>query len=90
MNENDLSLTETNINVLVRNIIDNKDYNKNLFIKEYLNYIIELFFYNHINITKEVSYKVKEYYYSKLLNIRKFNLDYEPFFIEFEDNLLNE
>jgi len=90
MNENDLSLTETNINVLVRNIIDNKDYNKNLFIKEYLNYIIELFFYNHINITKEVSYKVKEYYYSKLLNIRKFNLDYESFFIEFEDNLLNE
>ena len=39
--------------------------------------------------TKEISYKVKEYYYSKLLNIRKFNLDYETFFLEFEDNLLN-
>ena len=33
--------------------------------------------------------KVKEYYYSKLSNVKKFNLDYETFFLEFEDNLLN-
>ena len=89
LKENDLSLVDTNINVLIRNIIVNKHYNKNIFVKDNLNYIIELFFYNHINITKEISYKVKEYYYTKLLNIRKFNLDYETFFLEFEDNLLN-
>ena len=89
LKENDLSLDDTNINVLIRNIIVNKHYNKNIFVKDNLNYIIELFFYNHINITKEISYKVKEYYYTKLLNIRKFNLDYETFFLEFEDNLLN-
>ena len=89
LKENDLSLVDTNINVLIRNIIVNKHYNKNIFVKDYLNYIIELFFYNHINITKEISYIVKEYYYTKLLNIRKFNLDYETFFLEFEDNLLN-
>ena len=57
---------------------------------EYLNYFIELFFYNHINITKKISYKVKEYYYSKLSNVNKFNLDYETFFLEFEDKLLSE
>ena len=89
LKENDLSLVDTNINILIRNIIVNKHYNKNIFVKDNLNYIIELFFYNHINITKEISYKVKEYYYTKLLNIRKFNLDYETFFLEFEDNLLN-
>ena len=89
LKENDLSLVDTNINVLIRNIIVNKHYNKNIFVKDNLNYIIELFFYNHINITKEISYKVKEYYYTKLRNIRKFNLDYETFFLEFEDNLLN-
>ena len=89
LKENNLSLVDTNINVLIRNIIVNKHYNKNIFVKDNLNYIIELFFYNHINITKEISYKVKEYYYTKLLNIRKFNLDYETFFLEFEDNLLN-
>ena len=89
LKENDLSLVDTRINVLIKNIIVNKHYNKNIFVKDNLNYIIELFFYNHINITKEISYKVKEYYYTKLRNIRKFNLDYETFFLEFEDNLLN-
>ena len=89
LKENDLSLVDTNINVFIRNIIVNKHYNKNIFVKDNLNYIIELFFYNHINITKKISYKVKEYYYTKLRNIRKFNLDYETFFLEFQDNLLN-
>ena len=89
LKENDLSLVDTNINFLIKNIFVNKHYNKNTFVKDNLNYIIELFFYNHINITKKISYKVKEYYYNKLLNIRKFNLDYETFFLEFEDNLLN-
>ena len=90
MQENNLSLIDANINDLVKNIIYNKHYNKDTFIKEYLNYIVELFFYNHINKTKKISYKVKEYYYSKISNIRKFNLDYEAFFLEFEDNLLSE
>ena len=89
LKENNLSLIDTNINVLIKNIIVNKLYNKNTFVKDNLNYIIELFFYNHINITKKISYKVKEYYYNKLHNIRKFNLDYETFFLEFQDNLLN-
>ena len=89
LKENDLSLVDTNINFLIKNIIVNKHYNKNTFVKDNLNYIIELFFYNHISITKEISYKVKEYYYTKLFNIRKFNLDYETFFLEFDDNLLN-
>ena len=88
--KNDLSFSEIGINELIENIIDNKQYNKDSFIKEYLNYIIELFFYNHINVTKKISFKVKEYYYFKLSNIRKFNLDYETFFIEFKDKLLSE
>jgi len=88
--KNNLSFSEIGINELIENIIDNKQYNKDSFIKEHLNYIIELFFYNHINLTKKISFKVKEYYYFKLSNIRKFNLDYETFFIEFKDKLLGE
>ncbi len=90
LKENNLSISDTNINILVKNIIDNKHYNKDNFVKEYLNYIIELYFYNHINITKKISYSVKNYYYSKLSNVRKYNLDYETFFLEFEDKLLSE
>ncbi len=90
LRENDLSTSDTNINKLVKIIIENKHYNTDSFVKEYLNYIIELFFYNHISNTKRISHNVKKYYFSKLSNIRKFNLDYESFFLEFKDKLLNE
>ena len=90
LEENKLSVSSTNISELIMNIIDNKLYDKNSFVKEYLNYIIELFFYNHINIAKKNTFKLKKYYYSKLSNIRKFNLDYETFFLEFKDKLLSD
>ena len=90
LEENKLSVSSTNISELIMNIIDNKLYDKNSFVKEYLNYIIELFFYNHINTTKRITFKLKNYYYSKFENVRKFNLDYESFFLEFKDKLLSE
>ena len=90
LREHNLSISNTDINYLIKNIISYKHYTKHIFVKDYLNYIIELFFYNNINITKKISYKVKKYYYSKLSNIRKFNLDYETFFLEFEDKFLSE
>ena len=90
LNENELSISDTSIDDLLINLINNKDYIKQDFIKENLNMIIELFFYNHINITKKITYKIKEYYYAKLSNVRKFNLDYETFFLEFKDKLLSE
>ena len=90
LRESSLNVTDTNINELINNIIENKHYNKHVFVEEYLKYIIELFFYNHINVTKKITHKVKKYYYSKLSSIMRFNLDYETFFLEFKDNLLNE
>ena len=89
LKKNNLSVSDTKINELVKSIIDNKLYSKDSFVKEYLNYIIELFFYYHINISK-ISFNVKNYFYYKLSNIKKFNLDYEIFFLEFKDKLLSE
>ena len=90
MNENELSISNTSIDNLLINLINNKHYNKHDFIRDNINTIIELFFYNHINKTKKLTYKIKEYYYSKFSNVRKFNLDYETFFLEFKDKLLSE
>ena len=90
MNENELSISNTSIDDLLINLINNKHYNKQDFIRDNLNTIIELFFYNHINKTKKLTYKIKEYYYSKFSNVKKFNLDYETFFLEFKDKLLSE
>ena len=90
MNEFELSVSETTVDDLLVNLINNKHYIKQEFIRDNLNMIIELFFYKHINTTKKLSYKVKEYYYSKLSNVKKYNLDYETFFLEFKDKLLSE
>ena len=90
MIENELSISSTTIDDLLINLINNKHYMKQDFIKDNLSMIIEIFFYIHINKTKKISNKVKDYYYSKLSNVRKFNLDYEAFFLEFKDKLLNE
>ncbi len=90
MNEYELSVSETTVDNLLVYLINNKHFIKQEFIRNNLNMIIELFFYKHINRTKKFSYKIKEYYYSKLSNVKKFNLDYETFFLEFKDKLLSE
>ena len=71
-------------------IIKNKLYMNSDFLKENLNIFIELFFYKNIRNTKNISYKIKNYFYFKFSRIKRYNLDLEPFFIEFEDKLLSE
>ena len=90
MNEFELSVSETTVDDLLVNLINNKHYLKQEFIRNNLNMIIELFFYKHINTTKKLSFEVKEYFYLKLSDVRNFNLDYETFFLEFKDKLLSE
>ncbi len=87
---NDLSLKECNIEDLLAYIIKNKLYNSDEFIKEYLNLFIELFFYKNINKSKNISFKIKKYFYLKLSFVKKYNLDFESFFLEFNDKLLSE
>ena len=71
-------------------IIKNKLYISDEFIKEYLNLFIELFFYKNINNSKNISFKIKKYFYLKLSFVKKYNLDFESFFLEFNDKLLSE
>jgi len=71
-------------------IIKNKSYVKSKFINENLNNFIELFFYKNINLSKNISFRLKEYFYLKLSQIKKYNLDLDAFFLEFEDKLLSE
>jgi len=70
-------------------IIKNKYYLKEQFIIDNLNLLIELFFYKNINLSKKL-FIIKDYFYFKLSQIKKFNLDLESFFLEFEEMLLSE
>ncbi|OCW82894.1 hypothetical protein AKH20_01020 [Pelagibacteraceae bacterium GOM-A3] len=87
---NDLSIKDNSIEDLLSYIIKNKLYISNNFIKEYLNLFIELFFYKNINNSKKISFKIKKYFYLKLSFVKKYNLDFETFFLEFNDKLLSE
>ena len=89
-NENDLNIDNCSIEQLIIKIIKNKFYLKNQFINQNLNFFIELFFFKNINHSKNVSFQIKEYFYLKLSQLRKYNLDLETFFIEFEEKLLSE
>ena len=87
---NDLSIKESNIEGLLTYVIKNKSYASDEFINEYLNLLIELFFYKNINNSKILSFKIKKYFYLKLSFVKKYNLDFEAFFLEFNDKLLSE
>ena len=90
LESNDLSIKETSIEDLLIYVVKNKSYTSNEFIKEYLNLFIELFFYKNINTSKKISFKIKKYFYLKLSFVKKYNLDFESFFLEFNDKLLSE
>ncbi len=87
---NELSIKDCNIENLLAYIIKNKLYISDEFIKEYMNLFIELFFYKNINNSKNISFKIKKYFYLKLSFVKKYNLDFESFFLEFNDKLLSE
>ena len=90
LESNDLSIKDNSIEDLLAYIIKNKSYTSNHFINEYLNLFIELFFYKNINVSKKISFKIKKYFYLKLSFVKKYNLDFESFFLEFNDKLLSE
>ncbi len=90
LESNNLSIKDNSIEDLLSYVIKNKSYNSDDFIKEYLNLFIELFFYKNINTTKKISFKIKKYFYIKLSLVKKYNLDFESFFLEFNDKLLSE
>ena len=90
LESSDLSIKECNIEDLLTYVIKNKIYTSDEFIKEYLNLFIELFFYKNINNSKNISFKIKKYFYLKLSFVKKYNLDFESFFLEFNEKLLSE
>ena len=90
LNENSLDYMTITIESLINFIIQNRDYVKNKFINENINYFIELFFYKNINFANNITYKLKQYFYFKLNKINKYNLDMESFFIEFQQKILSE
>jgi hypothetical protein len=65
---------------------------KNNYIKENLNYFLELFFIKKINhlSSKDKIYDLYNYFIKKINNVKKYNLDEESLFIELKAKCFNE
>ena len=88
--DNSLDFKSLSIEELIYFIIKNKDYKKNEFIVQNINFLVQLFFYKKMFLSKNITNNVKNYFYLKLNLIRKYNLDLESFFLEFQEKLLSE
>ena len=73
------------------NIIENKHYRKNIYIKKNIYIFIKFYFLKLINLNKSHKqiYSLYEAFIKKIFYLRKFNLDEETFFIEFKNKILN-
>tara|TARA_Y100000992_G_C21253839_1_gene487405 strand:- start:823 stop:1683 length:861 start_codon:yes stop_codon:yes gene_type:complete len=88
-NDNNLNFIDISIEKFLLHIVKSKDFKSNSFINENLNYFIELFFYKNIKL-KNISYKLKDYFYYKFSDLKRYNLDMEAYFLEFKQKLLRE
>ena len=85
-NENEgLEITNITIEKFLFEIFNNSNFLKDDFILSNLNLFIELYFYKNINVHRKNLFKTKEYFFKKLSNVRKYNLDLETFFLEFKE-----
>ena len=86
-----LDIYKLNLRDFLNNIIDNKAYKKDIYIKDNVNkfieqYLLKLFKSKKPN--KKISY-IYENFIKKNFHLKKFNLDEESFFIEFKAKILN-
>ena len=90
MKENDLDLNNCDSKNIIKYIIDNKVYKKNIFIINNFQNYIEMYFTKMYSETKDYKYYdnfIKTVTENNLIN--KYNLDLDSFFIKFENKYLN-
>ena len=77
---------------MLKLIIEKKLYKKDLFIKNHLTFLIELYFNKKFFYfkSKDKIYNLYKYFLSKIYNCNKYNLDIENVLIELNGKLLNE
>ena len=88
-NENNIDLTNTNLKDFLSIVINEKIYKKDISIKDLIYSLIELYFRKNISIKNIKLLNLYSYFLKKIDNTKKFNLDDDVLFMEFEDKVLN-
>ncbi len=86
---NSYDLKRYNLKDLLKLIIKESLYKKNLVIKNIVFECVELFFRKNINNIKINPFDAYNYFIKKINDTKKFNLDEESLFMEFEYKILN-
>ena len=87
--EYNIILNDLNLKEFLFLIIKDKHYKKDISIKNLIYSLIELYFRKNISIRNIKILDLQKYFLKKMNDTKKFNLDEETFFIEFEDRVLN-
>ena len=87
-----MSLIELNLKDFLINLIDEKYYKKNIYIKKNIYKYIEYYLLKlmYLNQSKKKINSLYRNFINKIYNLQKFNLDEESFFIEFNEIIFNE
>ena len=88
-NEFKIDLKKLNLKDLLKLIIKENHYKKNSTISYFLNNLIELFFRKNNHLLTDKIFNYYSYFIKKIDNTKKFNLDEESLFMEFNDKILN-
>jgi DNA polymerase-3 subunit delta' len=84
-NTNDVDLTKINLKDFIKNIITEKKYKKDQFVKQLLYSLIELYFRQNVSLKNINLLKIQNYFLKKINNTKIFNLDDETLLMEFEE-----
>ena len=88
-NLTDLDLKKINLKDFLLFIIVNKYFKQETSIKDLTFTLIELYFRKNISVRNIKLISIYSYFLKKINNTKKFNLDEESLFMEFEDRVLN-
>ena len=88
-NKNNIDLKNITLKKLLLSIINEKLYKKETSMNDLIYSLIELYFRKNISIKNTKLLDVHSYFLKKINDTKKFNLDEETLFMEFEDRVLN-
>ena len=88
-NKNNVNLKEINLKDLIEQIIIEKKYKKDNFLKHLSYSLIEIYFRNNISVKNIQLLNIQNYFLNSINNTKIFNLDDEALLMEFEDKVLN-
>ena len=87
--KNEIDMKLINLNGLIKQIIFEKKYKKDSSLKQTIYSLIEIYFRNNVSVKNINLMDTYKYFLKKINDTKKFNLDEEILFMEFEDRILN-